>query len=681
MKCFRLKSAMFVGIALLALYAGQADAVEADAGEPQVVAMHDVTDPNGPVDPNLLDPTHPAWPMAFATNPNSPIGPIPVVVKLNGSTADPNVGVTVTWSVTDAAQASHVSIDDAGVLDPNVTFDDPNLYSLTLAVDDGTSVETDTVLIKVKLAGNALQAHWKFDGDPNDPNDYDWNYTTYTGNPGFGPGLVGNAMIFKPGDSSSYGKAIGAETDISVAFWIKPSSDFIPSGNLWAEDTIGLIRKYAGDVNAAPGGWTFELRSEGNMRWRCSSGYGEGTELYVNGNYSVNTWTHIAATYDSNDRSMKFYLNATLAQEGIRQGSCFDAFINEMVVGSEDFAGMIDDLYLFDYPLDANEVTALFNKREVFDLDVQLDEQVTVLLPTTEVPLKPFLIGGVGTPTVAWTVLDKPDGSTATIGDDTALHTTVQLDSLGSYRLHLSVTDQATPPDTVEAEIVVKVRPEGFDGLEAHFTFNDQTANSNLATSIPYVGEIFGNPEFFERENRPGDYGVWLDGVDDHINFEDTYLGSDPSCTIALWVGDEDQERDAHIIQKWASDMSGRGFFLRHRPDDTGAGIAVQIGSGFGGGADNTNVTGVYLPYYDWTHLTLTFDEGVASLYKNGVKEWSKTISPSFSTADSVTPMVIGYRWNNGTRFFMGAIDDVRIYDYALTPEAMEALYNAEKPN
>ena len=40
--------------------------------------------------------------------------------------------------------------------------------------------------------------------------------------------------------------------------------------------------------------------------------------------------------------------------------------------------------------------------------------------------------------------------------------------------------------------------------------------------------------------------------------------------------------------------------------------------------------------------------------------------------------MVIGYRWNNDSRFFMGVIDEVRIYDYALTPEALEALYKAD---
>lgn len=57
----------------------------------------------------------------------------------------------------------------------------------------------------------------------------------------------------------------------------------------------------------------------------------------------------------------------------------------------------------------------------------------------------------------------------------------------------------------------------------------------------------------------------------------------------------------------------------------------------------------------------------------------SETVdAESFSPADLVTPMVVGYRWNNESRFFKGAIDEIRIYDYALTGEAVEALYRAD---
>ncbi|MHC4204554.1 MAG: LamG-like jellyroll fold domain-containing protein [Planctomycetota bacterium] len=666
-------SVSIVLLLVLGLSVTHSNAAEVDAGEDQVVAMHDVTDPNGLVDPNLLDPTHPAWPMAFSTNPNSPIGPKPVVVKLNGShTADPNTPVTIAWSVTDANQAVHVLIDDAGVLDPNVTFNEPNLYSLTLAVDDGISTETDTVYIKVKLAGNALQGHWKFDGDPNDPNDYDWNYTTYAGNPDFGPGVVGDAIILKQGDSVSYGNVIGAETSISVAFWMNPASDF-------AEDkSQGIVRKYSGTSSDPQGGWTFQLRSETELRWRCSSGWDGGAgDLKVVDSFPVDTWTHVVGTYNGQTSVMKFYMNGQLVAERNSTDTCFDWFIDELTIGSSNFSGMIDDLYVFDYPLNTDEIRPLVAKGLNVAPAVKMQtDQVKIIQPVSEVNLSGTVVEE-GAYTAQWTVVDKPIGTEVQILSPDALITTVLLDTEGNYRLRLTVTDQGTPPMSDSADVVVKVRPSDFDGLEAHFTFTNQTANSNLPTSVPYMGELFGDPGWTEGRGGEGDYSILLDGIDDHINF-DSYLGSDPCCTIALWVGNDAIENDSHIIQKWASDSSGKGWMIRNRVEENPGQIAIMIGSGFSG-AGAYSVTEAFIPPVQWTHIALTFDGSLVNLYLNGTQVFSDIVdNENFSAGDLVTPMVIGYRWNNESRFFKGAIDEVRIYDYALTAEAIEALYKAE---
>lgn len=103
-----------------------------------------------------------------------------------------------------------------------------------------------------------------------------------------------------------------------------------------------------------------------------------------------------------------------------------------------------------------------------------------------------------------------------------------------------------------------------------------------------------------------------------------------------------------------------------------------MIGSSFSSGS-NWNNSGGYIPPVTWTHLAMTFDGSVCSLYMNGVQFFSETVNPAYSPDDLVTPMVIGYRWNNDSSFFTGVIDEVRIYDHALTPEALEALYQTEK--
>ena len=646
--------------------------ISVDAGEPLIVAMHDATDPNGPVDPALLDPVHPAWPMAFSTNPNSPLQPQSVTVALSGSVEPEGATPLVTWSVTDENQAAHVSFDDASALVTHVTFGEPNLYSLTLTVDDGLSVQTDTVLIKVKLAENALQAHWKFDGDPDDPNDYDWHYTTFTGNPDFGPGLIGDAIIVTPGDSVSYGNAIGAETSISVAFWMKPASDF-------SKDTKqGLVSKYTGTSSDPQGGWSFQMRSDSEMRWRCSSGWDDGVaDLNTGGSYPVDTWTHIVGTYEGDTRDMKFYIDGQLAAERTASADTpFDWFVGEMTIGSDNWAGMIDDLYVFDYPLTPDEIRPLVLKGMNVAPEVQVAlDQVKIVLPTNDVQLAGTVVDN-GPTTAAWTVVEKPADSTVMFSDVSALMTTAQFESAGNYRLRLTATDKGTPPMSGSDDVVVKVRPVGFDGLEAHITFDDQTASSNLSTSVPYAGDLFGDPTWVEGIGGEGSGAILLDGVDDHINF-DAFLGSDPCCTIALWVGNDALDQDTRIIQKWASDSSGQGWFLRNRPNTPGQ-FAFQIGSGFSG-AGNFVITEAFFPNAAWTHVALTFDGRFATAYMNGVQVYQSAEEiVNFSPADLVTPMVIGYRSNNESSFFAGAIDEVRIYDVALSAEDLEALYKAD---
>ncbi len=671
-----LVSNLFVVSILLFLWVGLCaqplHAVEVNAGEDQIVAMHDLADPNSPIDPNLSDPSNPAWPFPFATAPSSPAEPQPVVVKLNGShTADANTPVTIAWSLTDAGQASHVLIDDVGVLDPNVTFDEPNLYSLTLTVDDGTETVTDTVFVKVKLVGHALQAHWKFDADPDDPNDYDWNYTDFTGAPDFGPGLVGNAVILKPGDSVSYGNAIGAETSVSVAFWMKPAADFT------ADSSRGLVRKYSGTSADPQGGWTFQLRSETELRWRCSSGYDNGAgDLKVVDDFSVDTWIHLVGTYDGETGGMKFYRNGQLLAERTTSDTCFDSFLDEMTVGSHAWSGMIDELYVFDYPLTTDEIRPLIAKGRNVAPNVSVArQQIKIVLPDNEVALSGTVIEE-GAYNARWSVVEGPQGAAAVIDDAQALETSVRFDVPGNYLLRLTATDQGTPPLSLSAEVIVKVRPADFDGLEAHITFADQNADSQLPSSVRCEGQLFGGPQWVQGLGGEGDYAILLDGIDDHINY-DRYLGSDPCCTIALWVGNDAIEDDTYIIQKWAADSSHKGWMIRSRSSGDPGQLVSMIGSGYGTGA--FVMSDAYMPLTAWTHLAITFDGTTFNIYMNGEQVASDIITnPNISPEDLVTPMVVGYRWNSAQYYFTGAIDEIRIYDYALTAEDMAAIYTAD---
>ena len=76
------------------------------------------------------------------------------------------------------------------------------------------------------------------------------------------------------------------------------------------------------------------------------------------------------------------------------------------------------------------------------------------------------------------------------------------------------------------------------------------------------------------------------------------------------------------------------------------------------------------LPLNTWTHLAVTFGAGTLRLYVNGVQVGTQVVSGSLVT--SANPLTIG---GNGvwSEWFAGLIDEVRIYNRALTQAEIQA--------
>ena len=94
------------------------------------------------------------------------------------------------------------------------------------------------------------------------------------------------------------------------------------------------------------------------------------------------------------------------------------------------------------------------------------------------------------------------------------------------------------------------------------------------------------------------------------------------------------------------------------------------------GGTDQTFGTDVYPVVGAWTHLVASRDaSGLLSIYSDGslIGQWVSTDEPS---SDCFQDLLIGAYWYVPTpatavitNFFTGAIDDVMIYNRALTPD------------
>jgi len=598
-------------------------------------------------------------------------------IQLNGSYTDDGLpadgDITVQWSVVESDDPNYV-LGDPNTLNATIAFETGGFCTLELTVNDGQISGSDQITLRAKDDAllNTLQAHFKCDSDANDLSDHYYQYESVVGSPEIVDGKVAGALQLIKGEKLTYGTQLGAETSFTVAFWMNPAAD------VESDSKKGIISKYSGNSGDPQGGWTFQYRSEDLMRFRCSSGYSDGAgdlKVEIPGLYPKGQWTHIVGTFDGTTGQMKFYVNSQLVAERTTGQTSFDP-VTELQIGSDDWAGMVDDIFLYDYVISPAELRALFtrggNAPPLVDIAAG---QAKLILPDNEITLNGTVFDE-NAYTVAWTVEDGPGGVTFTPAD--AETTTVRFDAVGNYLIRMTATDDEGLSNYDEA--VVKVRPADFDGMEAHITFAGKDPNSYLATGVPYRPVVAGAPSWTTRGGDDPNDAILLDGADDALDYGQ-YLGSDPQCTIMVWFKPADPTRNQFVLGKWSAGTSGDGWMIRIRG---GGNLAAHIGSYFqGNGIYLTAVdphTGDPLPLTagEWTHAALTFDGDTMTLYQNGVPVRREEGIVGFTAGDVVTPMVVGYRTSTDAEYFDGAIDEIRVYDYALTAEEIKAIYTAD---
>jgi hypothetical protein len=78
----------------------------------------------------------------------------------------------------------------------------------------------------------------------------------------------------------------------------------------------------------------------------------------------------------------------------------------------------------------------------------------------------------------------------------------------------------------------------------------------------------------------------------------------------------------------------------------------------------------------NWTFLALVMDKTTATLYVNGVKGTSAASVKNYTSYTLASNIAIGKYGTDTQREFAGAIDDVRIYNQALSQSQIQSLYN-----
>ena len=171
-----------------------------------------------------------------------------------------------------------------------------------------------------------------------------------------------------------------------------------------------------------------------------------------------------------------------------------------------------------------------------------------------------------------------------------------------------------------------------------------------------------------------------FDGVDDYVEITDetnSVFDATDYLTMSGWMyPTSDPGNTGHPIVYKGSGSDDYGRYLIGIYNN-GGGIGPECV--INGGARILLEDGS-IPLNTWTHITCTYDKTLASnnvkVYINGKLHATANYSTSI-TADN-NPVEIGrwYNFSEARRYFAGQLDDVRVYNYALTSSQVKTLYS-----
>jgi len=217
-------------------------------------------------------------------------------------------------------------------------------------------------------------------------------------------------------------------------------------------------------------------------------------------------------------------------------------------------------------------------------------------------------------------------------------------------------------------------------GPVAHWRFDegdgqtafDESANDNDGTLGSTTVADAGDPTWSQ-----GKYGSALnfDGTDDYVSVpNDSTLDGMSGLTIESWIKINSYDQSIRtIVSDYDSESSDDGAYVLWLNTSDQLELYIISSSGWGT-KDIINTIGPSAGA--WHYVVGVYDGSNIKLYIDGVKKNSKatTITAIKTSAEN---LLIGAQQSSPRRFFNGHIDDVRIYNYARTPEQILQDYNA----
>lgn len=161
---------------------------------------------------------------------------------------------------------------------------------------------------------------------------------------------------------------------------------------------------------------------------------------------------------------------------------------------------------------------------------------------------------------------------------------------------------------------------------------------------------------------------IYFNGTTNYVDMEDALDLNSTEFTVSAWVLREAGSENKSILSKRdVAYTQGYDFKIT----STG-----NVEMSWKNGSTQTIVSDVVIPIGEWHQVAVIYSGGIATMYIDGVEDKSETLSAPTATNES---FYIGAAGKNApTAFFTGNIDEVRVWDAALTEAQLRYIMNQE---
>jgi hypothetical protein len=628
------------------------------------------------------------FPPSFATQPQGGSVYVGEDFKFSASVGG-TVPISFQW------KTNNVNIPGATnstLLLTNVQFASAGTYSLLASNAYGTALSSNAVLqVTNFFLTNLLAGWWKFDDATgltavdSSPNanvgslvnfandDSEWVTGRRNGALSFNPPGLTNYVFVNDAPSLNFDSTLA----FTLSAWVRSPIAQLQSGAVLCKGTGGGGEHYC--IDYQNGAW----------RFFCRTAAGTAPSI-ITTNAPTGFWQLLTVTFDGNAGFMRFYLDGQLVATNVAPNS-LNTTLHELTIGCRQsaaaaynlpFTGQLDDIRIYSRALSTYDVQALYAEAapqapyfyaQPHGGSRFVGENVSFTADADGA--KPL--------SLQW---QKDGANILGATNFSLLLTNIQLSDAGSYSL--LVTNALGSSNSAPAVLTVS----GFNvaNTVAYYRFDETTGSSAADSSGNANTGTLLNMPFDDSEWTPGRISGALsfnaDGSgDDYVSVPDApsvNFNANPVLSIAAWVrGPGAQTNGAGIIVK-GTGSGGEQYAIDVNINQlTTPAYRFYVRSSAG---VSTDCTTPVPPNGRWQHIVAVYNGpiGLMQFYVNG--QLVSSVAGPTSLLPNTHELSIGNRQSGAAtpynRPFTGVIDDVRLYNHAMTSNEVQQIYALAAP-